>query len=162
MVYLNKDWSDDFRTDYWHCYDCNARYVDSNNEFCRNCGSPETWETTLSVGEIKERETRVDGIRMYAIVEDDGVAEERVALPAGLDLTDEMLDRNTDIHDAVYEMLLVLLEKEREEFEWDMEIIGNTLEDIIASLWGNFKMRVRYPSVVTFEDGRQRYDEYSR
>ena len=158
MVFLSKDWSDNMYMDYWRCDTCNSSYVNSNNEFCRYCGSPETWETKMLISEIKERESFADGTAKYLVTDDEGLLEGQRT--EGLNLTHEMVDRNSDIHDAVYEMLLVLLERDREEFEWDMGVIGAITDDIIASLWSNFKMRVRFPSVVTLEDGSQHFDEH--
>ena len=158
MVFLSKVWPDNMYMDYWRCDKCNSSYVNSNNEFCRYCGSPDTWETKMLVGDIKERETLVDGTVKYLVTDDEEFIKGRRV--ESLNLTDEMLDRNSGIFDAVYEMLLVLLEKRRDEFEWSMEIIGATTEGIIASLWKNFGMRVRYPSVVTLQDGSQHFEEH--
>jgi len=77
-----------------------------------------------------------------------------------LELTDEMSERNDEIDNAVYDLILTLAEKEPDELEWDMAIIGNATDILKEFLWNNFQIRVRHPGVVTNEDGTQYYAEY--
>ena len=77
----------------------------------------------------------------------------------GLDLTDDMVDRIGAMYEAVYEMLLVLLEKDSAQFEYD-HIVGPLTDTIIDELKDHFGIAVRYPGVVTLADGRQYYSEY--
>lgn len=72
-----------------------------------------------------------------------------------LELTDEMLQRLDEMYNAVYECICTFAEK---EIPWDMEIIGNATEAIISEL-KNHSIKVRYPGVVTNEDGQQHYEE---
>lgn len=72
-----------------------------------------------------------------------------------LELTDEMLARNDEIDNAVFACLCTLAEQ---DFEWDMEIIGEVTEDI-RSVLERHGIKMRWPGIVTNEDGTQHYDE---
>ena len=73
-----------------------------------------------------------------------------------LELTDEMLERNDDIDNAVYDCICVLAEK---ELPWSMEIITKVTETIKAELL-KYQIQVRHPSVETKEDGNQIYSSF--
>lgn len=75
-----------------------------------------------------------------------------------LTFTDKQLERLDEIDNTVYEALLVLLEKNEDELPWDMELIGN-VTDAIAETCESLGHHVRYPSIVTNEDGSQIYEE---
>ena len=77
-----------------------------------------------------------------------------------LELTQEMIERNDEIDNAVYALILTLTEKTEDELEWDMELIGDITDAIISELWHSHKMRVRHPSIETDEDGNQSYIKY--
>jgi hypothetical protein len=82
-----------------------------------------------------------------------------------LELTNEMYERNDEITDAVYDVLLTLAEKDSEEmeemFDHDVaELISGATDLLIEYLWDEFKIKVRHPAVVTNEDGTQYYSEY--
>lgn len=74
-----------------------------------------------------------------------------------VELTDRQSERVDEVYDAVYEMCKTLTENEN--LEWDMYFIGE-IADFAANtlvLAGN---KVRYPAVVTEEDGSQYIVEY--
>ena len=75
-----------------------------------------------------------------------------------LELTDEQLARNDEIDNAVYDMLLVLTEKNEEEFPWNMEHIGNITE-MIEEYFEKINIHIRHPGIVTDEEGNQYYTE---
>ena len=75
-----------------------------------------------------------------------------------LTFTDKQLERLDEVYNTVYESLLVLLEKTEDELPWDMELIGN-VADAIAETCESLGHHVRYPSIVTNEDGSQIYEE---
>ena len=77
-----------------------------------------------------------------------------------LELTDEMVARNDEIDNGVYETILMLTEKTSDELPWDMEMIGAVTDAIQDLLWRRYKLSVRHPAVVTYDDGRQEYYEY--
>lgn len=72
-----------------------------------------------------------------------------------LELTDEMIERNDEIDNAVYECICILAEK---ELDWNMGIIGNVTDAIKAEL-AKHGIKVRHPGVVTDKDGSQHYDD---
>ena len=77
-----------------------------------------------------------------------------------LELTDEMVGRNDEIDNGVYELILTLTEKSNDELPWDMEMIGSATDAIKSLLWEDYKLKVRHPAVVTNEDGTQYYSDY--
>lgn len=77
-----------------------------------------------------------------------------------LELTDEMISRNDEIDNTVYQAILTLTEKSEEELPWDMRLIGEVTDSIESTLWNDFKLKVRHPGIVTNEDGSQFYSDY--
>jgi hypothetical protein len=77
-----------------------------------------------------------------------------------LELTGQQIERLDEMYDAVYNTILVLAEKDSESLSWDMEIIGNATEALVAILAKDHNIHVRYPGIVTNEDGSQFYEEY--
>lgn len=73
------------------------------------------------------------------------------------ELSDEQVARNDEIYDAVYEMCKVMCENEN--LEWDMYYIGEIAE-LTANLMVTRGEKVRFPSIVTEEDGTQHIEEY--
>ena len=74
-----------------------------------------------------------------------------------LELTDAQADRNDEIYEAAFEFCRVLTENP--DLEWDMTFLGE-ITDIAASILIKQGHKVRYPSVVTREDGTQYIEEY--
>jgi len=79
--------------------------------------------------------------------------------PKVLELTDEMVERNDEIDNVVYDLILTLTEKTGDELPWDMEMIGTVTDTVTNLLWEQFKLAVRHPAVVTNENGSQYYSE---
>ena len=77
-----------------------------------------------------------------------------------IELINETNERNNEIVNATYYYILTLLEKDENDFEFDMAVVGGVLEATIETLWKNHGLKVRWPSVVTEEDGSQHYSEY--
>ena len=73
-----------------------------------------------------------------------------------LELTDEMLERNDELENAVHECLCVLAE---DELKWDVDAIYSAIDLLKDMLLERFGISVRHPSVVTDEDG-QYYCEF--
>lgn len=74
-----------------------------------------------------------------------------------VELSNRHNERIDEIHNAVYEMCKTLTENEN--LEWDMYFIGE-IADFAANtlvLAGN---RVRYPAIITEDNGRQYIAEY--
>ena len=74
-----------------------------------------------------------------------------------LELNDEQSERNDTIHQAVYDLCIVMTQDE--DLEWDMEYIGE-IADCVASILTSQGKKVRYPSVMTNPDGTQYIEEY--
>lgn len=72
-----------------------------------------------------------------------------------LELTDEMLERLDEIDNTVYACICTLAEK---PIEWDMEIIGEVTEKI-RSVLEKHGIQMRWPAIVTNEDGTQEYSD---
>lgn len=75
-----------------------------------------------------------------------------------LTLTNAQLERLDTIYGTVYQALLVLLEKTETELPWDMELIGD-VTDSIAYICEEKGHHLRYPGIVTADDGSQSYAE---
>ena len=73
------------------------------------------------------------------------------------ELSDEQTARCDEIYNAVYGMCKVLAEDEN--LEWDMHYIGEIAE-LAANLLLLRGCKIHFPSVVTYENGRQRVKEY--
>lgn len=73
------------------------------------------------------------------------------------ELTDEQVARIDEIHNAVYELCKVLTEDP--ELEWDMQYIGE-IADCAAETMCKVGYKVRYPAIVSEEDGPDRIEEY--
>ena len=74
-----------------------------------------------------------------------------------LELNDEQSERNDTIHQAVYDLCVVMTHDD--DLEWDMEYIGE-IADGVASILTSQGKKVRYPSVVTNPDGIQHIEDY--
>lgn len=72
-----------------------------------------------------------------------------------LELTDEMIERNDEIDNCVYECICTLAEK---EIEWDMHIIGDVI-DSIKTVLDMHNIKVRHPGICEDDDGKQYYCE---
>ena len=79
-----------------------------------------------------------------------GAAEE-------LELTDAQADRNDDIYEAAFEFCKVLTEND--DLEWDMAFLGE-IADLAAGIMTEQGHKVRFPSVVTEQDGTQYIEEF--
>lgn len=73
------------------------------------------------------------------------------------ELSDEQSARCDEIYNAVYEMCKVVAGDE--ELEWDMYYIGEIAE-LTANMMVNRGYKVRFPAIVTEEDGFQHIEEY--
>lgn len=83
--------------------------------------------------------------------------ENNTELNEELELTDAQADRNDEIYEAAFEFCRVLTENP--DLEWDMAFLGE-IADIAANILTKQGHKVRYPSVVTREDGTQYIEEY--
>ena len=72
-----------------------------------------------------------------------------------MELTREQLDRNDEIDQAVYACICTLAEK---ELPWNMEVIGLATEHIQALL-ERHGIKMRWPGIVTHEDGTETYED---
>ena len=70
-----------------------------------------------------------------------------------VELTDEMLERNDELYNAIQDCANIFAEK---KIEWDMSIIG-PVADFLCSILHEHGYPVRYPSIVT--DNEQQYIE---
>lgn len=73
------------------------------------------------------------------------------------ELSDEQSARCDEIYNAVYKMCKVIAGDE--ELEWDMYYIGEIAE-LAANMMVNRGYKVRFPAIVTEEDGSQHIEEY--
>lgn len=74
-----------------------------------------------------------------------------------VEMTQDQSDRNDEVYEAVYEMCKVLAENP--DLEWDMSYIGD-IADYAANTLVSHGNRVRFPAVVTEENGSQYICEY--
>jgi hypothetical protein len=74
-----------------------------------------------------------------------------------LELSDEHLERNDDIDNAVFDCISVLAEDIN--MEWNMQIIGETT-DAIKSVLSDHNIKVRHPHIAIHADGSQTIEEY--
>lgn len=74
-----------------------------------------------------------------------------------LELTDAQSERIDEIYNAVFELCKTMTEDEN--LEWDMAFIGD-IADYAAETLCNIGKRVRFPAIVTNEDGTQYTEEY--
>jgi len=75
------------------------------------------------------------------------------------ELSQEHLERNYEIYSAAYQFIQILLEKNEDDFPWNMEYIGNVTEAVVQTL-NELGQRIRWPSVVMEKDGTQYIEEY--
>lgn len=86
-----------------------------------------------------------------------------------LELTDEMIARNDEIDNAVYKCICTLTQKDSEcdpnaensdnILDWDMELIGEVDEAIVAVLKSH-GLEVHSPCIVHNSDGTEEYGEF--
>lgn len=86
-----------------------------------------------------------------------GIGKDKEILSQELELSDEQIARNDEIYNAVYQMCQVMTENE--VLEWDMFYIGEIAE-FAANLMLLRGEKVRFPAVVTEENGEQHIEEY--
>ena len=91
-----------------------------------------------------------EDIYMNKTTTKNGAAEE-------LELTDAQADRNDEIYEAAFEFCKVLTENS--DLEWNMAFLGE-IADLAASIMTRQGHKVRFPSVVTEQDGTQYIEEY--
>ena len=75
----------------------------------------------------------------------------------GVELTDDMVERNDEIYNEIYELCRVMTDNK--ELEWDMSIIGE-LADYAAALLTDRGFRVRFYSIITESDGKEYIETY--
>lgn len=76
-----------------------------------------------------------------------------------VELNDEQLNRNDEIYDAVYNMCKILTENKN--LEWDISYIGDIAEFAVnRMLLISGIDKIRFPSIVTDNDGNQSIEEY--
>ncbi len=73
-----------------------------------------------------------------------------------LELTDEMLKRNDEIDNAVFECIEVLAER---HLDWNMQAIHEATEGIKCAIESVYGIKVRHYAVVTNEDGSQSFED---
>jgi hypothetical protein len=96
----------------------------------------------------------------YKKTEDIFMEENKNMQPAAegenLELTDAQADRNDEIYEAAFEFCKVLTENP--DLEWDMAFLGE-IADLAASIMTEQGHKVRFPSIVTEDDGTQYIEE---
>jgi hypothetical protein len=73
-----------------------------------------------------------------------------------LELTDEQLERNDEIENAVYDCICTLTEV---ELKWDTQMIFEVIGSIKQDL-AKYKLSVRHPSICEDLHGVRTYEEY--
>lgn len=94
-----------------------------------------------------------------AIIADTGEIEIIDDSKQEVELNAEQLSRNDEIDNAAYQFILTLLEKSEDEFDWNMQYIGN-VTDAAVSVLNAMGLRVRWPSVITDSNGIQHTEDY--
>ena len=78
-----------------------------------------------------------------------------------IELSEEQIAHNDCVYDAMYRFLLILLEKNEDEFPFDMYHVGEAVE-AAKDVMLNHGFDVKYPGVVTEPDGSQYIAEGER
>lgn len=78
-----------------------------------------------------------------------------------IELSEEQIAHNDCVYDAMYRFLLILLEKDENQFPFDMYHVGEAVE-AVKEVMLNHGFDVRYPGVVTEPDGSQYIAEWER
>lgn len=74
-----------------------------------------------------------------------------------VELSAAQLERIDEIHNAVFELCVVLTEND--DLEWDMAYIGE-IADVACDILVSKGLRVRYPAIVSEEDGVEKVIDY--
>lgn len=74
-----------------------------------------------------------------------------------IELSDAQIERNDEIYNAVYTLCQIMAENE--DLEWDMAYIGE-IADYAAELLTQRGIKVRFPSIVTDEDGTEHAEDF--
>lgn len=74
-----------------------------------------------------------------------------------IELTDDQLQRNDEIDNAVFDCIKILAEDPL--MEWNMRVIGNVTESIKHTLF-HHGIPVRHPGISVDLDGFERVEEY--
>lgn len=72
------------------------------------------------------------------------------------ELSPRQIERLDEIDNAMYEFLLVLLEKDESEFPWDMQYIGEAVDAIENIMYG-YGFDIHRPAVINDDDGSDDY-----
>lgn len=72
------------------------------------------------------------------------------------ELSPRQLERLDEIDNAMYRFLLVLLEKDENEFPWDMQYIGEAVDAIENIMYG-YGFDIHRPAVINDGDGSDDY-----
>ena len=75
-----------------------------------------------------------------------------------LEFTKEQLERIDEIDNTVYDTLIILLEKDPNDFTWDIGFIHDATEALIK-VCESRGYHVRVPAIETDEDGNFKYVE---
>lgn len=113
---------------------------------------------------VNGRTQRCEGITVFPPfkekkIVDPNIMPELEEQTEDLQLSDDHIDRLDDIDNAVYQCILVLLNKTEEEFPWDMHYIGEVADGIVDFLVEQGH-RIYRPAIVTEPDGTQHIEEY--
>lgn len=74
-----------------------------------------------------------------------------------VELSNAQIERNDEIYNSVYELCQIMAENE--DLEWDMAYIGE-IADYAAELLTQRGIKVRFPSIVTDDDGTQHIENF--
>lgn len=113
---------------------------------------------------VDGRTQRCEGITVFPPFKEGMIVDPNAENETGnrteeLQLSDDHIDRLDDIDNAVYQCILVLLNKTEEEFPWDMYYIGEVTDGIVEFLVEKGH-RIYRPAIVTEPDGTQHIEEY--
>lgn len=113
---------------------------------------------------VDGRTQRCEGFTVFPPFKEKKIVDPNITLEPEeqteeLQLSDDHIDRLDDIDNAVYQCILVLLNKTEEEFPWDMHYIGEVTDGIVDFLIEKGH-RIYRPAIVTEHDGTQHIEEY--
>lgn len=79
------------------------------------------------------------------------------------DLSQRQLDRIDNVYHSVYDCILTIINKNNEEYEWDISVIGPITEDIVESLL-NMKVvdKIYFPHVIHDSNGESHIKNFYR
>lgn len=129
---------------------------EAQERFLASCGLSSSTEGNYDVFPITAIPTPEMDREGAGTSENEACNEESSEASDAVELSDAHLQRLDEIDNAVYQLLLVILEKSENEYPWNMRDIGAITDEIVDYLTRS-GYRIHRPAIVT--DGDRQYIE---